>query len=213
VCRPAPSEHPDVLSGQRQPDRQHEPLAAGTGVTANDRVTIGSELAPGGPGAYGAQQPPSSAPSSSRRGRFREPTRRHRPPGEGAVLSNRRWCASHRVLCIAAADSATRTVHQRRDLEPISDASVLQNECFGALTRSLTEAFVITVLLWEISVCLTRFNARDRERCEHPQDHRVFAIPCRIRDHRASSDIPPARRLSRQILCSVQRVKPGVLVP
>jgi len=139
VYRPAPSEHPDVDGGQPQPDRQHEPLAAGTGVTANDRVTIGSKLAPGGPGAYGAQQPPSNAPSSSRRGRFRQPTRRPRPPGEG-VLSNRRWCASHRDLCIAAADSATRTVHQRRDLEPICDASVLQDECFGALTRSLTEA-------------------------------------------------------------------------
>jgi hypothetical protein len=35
---------------------------------------------------------------------------------------------------------------------------------------------MITVLLWEISVCLTRFKARDRERREHPLDQCVLAI-------------------------------------
>lgn len=51
VCRLALAEHRDVRGGHPQSEREHDPLAAGTAVTANDHVAIGSELARGVPGA------------------------------------------------------------------------------------------------------------------------------------------------------------------
>jgi hypothetical protein len=51
VCRLALSEHRDIRGGHPQSEREHDPLAAGTALTANDHVAIGSELARGVPGA------------------------------------------------------------------------------------------------------------------------------------------------------------------
>jgi hypothetical protein len=115
-------------------------LAAGAYVTANDPVPIGSELARGRPGACGGKPPPSGAPSSSRSGRFSEPTRRYRRPGEDAALPSRRSGARYPKPSLAVAESTTHTVDQRRSLEPINDVSgVLLQAWFDTLTSSLTE--------------------------------------------------------------------------
>jgi hypothetical protein len=70
-----------------------------------------------------------------------------------------------------------RAVDQRRDIEPINEACLLQEGCRGALTRSLTKALHDDGAPLAGLIVVTRFNARDRERREHPQDHRVLCGP------------------------------------
>jgi hypothetical protein len=150
--------HNGAIPGERGCIRVHDLLVAGTCVTANRRVTIGSELPAVAQVRTAARPPPSGAPGSSRRGGFGEPTRRHRRPGEDAFLGNRRSDPRYRRI-------------------------VLLQECFGALARSLTEVLHHHgAPLGDLSV-LDRLNAMDRERREHPQNHCVLAIRCRIRDY------------------------------